>query len=439
MKQNKQPETKSVPPDITSAPVWIRNFVAGVFVFGGILAAWALMQTGTSGEDTARMSAMGWGQYAATIVGNKTVALWHAALMTLGAGVFLWILTSPRWRAKAVCQVCAWALVLIVAGDALWLSRHYIKTMPMSVLEENDVIRILKSDMPEHRVALVSQDGFYNFWLTYVFPYHHILTMNVTQMPRMPIEYKRYLEAVGGQALRYWQLSAVGYILAPAQIWGQIQNDPAMKDSFDIVYAYNVAPAEIGVTVISATSKAPGQHVILRLKKPNPRFALIAGWQKAEDDEALRQMAAPNFIPFQKALIAPEDAEGLPEPTGIGIVGQVQMAEYRPGYIKLKVSADRPAILRVSDKYDRGWRAWIDQQSVPVRRVDFICQGILVPSPALHEVVLKYAPDKRPLIWQWSGILICLGAGIALIMKARKRKNDQQASSLCSVPNVSLH
>jgi len=41
--------------------------------------------------------------------------------------------------------------------------------------------------------------------------------MNVTQMPRMPVEYKRYMEAVGGHALQYWQLSAVGYILAPAK------------------------------------------------------------------------------------------------------------------------------------------------------------------------------------------------------------------------------
>jgi len=377
------------------------------------------------------MSAMGWGQYAATIVGNKTVALWHAALMTLGAGVCLWIMTSLRWRTRPAGLVCAWVMVLIVAGDALWLSRHYIKTMPMSVLEENDVIRILKSDMPEHRVALVSQDGFYNFWLTFVFPYYQILTMNVTQMPRMPVEYKRYLEAVGGHALRYWQLSAVSHVLAPAQIWGQIQKDPAMKDAFDIVYAYNVMPAEMGVTVIPATSKAPGQHVVLRLKKPGPRFALIAGWQKAEDDDALRQMAAPAFIPFQKALVSPEAAEGLPQLTGTGIVGQVQMTEYRPGYMKLKVSAGQPAILRISEKYDHDWRAWIDQQSVPVRRVDFICQGVLVPFPGLHEVVLKYAPDKRQLIWQWLGLLICIGAGITLIVKSQMRKrNPQPYSSL---------
>jgi len=431
MKKQAYPNKSEPSCDTVASPAWIRHFVSVVFILGGVLAVWALMQTGTSGEDTARMSAMGWGQYAATIVGNKTTALWHVALMTLGAGVCLWVLTSPRWRARVVGQVCAWMLVLIVAGDALWLSRHYIKTMPMSVLEENDVIRILKSDMPEHRVVLVSQDGFYNFWLTYVFPYYHILTMNVTQMPRMPLEYKRYLEAVGGHALRYWQLSAVGYILAPAQIWGQIQGDPIMKDAFEIVYAYNVAPAAMGVTVISATPTAPGQHVVLRLKKPNPRFALIAGWQKAEDDEALRQLAASDFVPFQKVLVAPEDTTGLPEPTGTGIVGQVQMAEYRPGYMKLKVSSDRPAILRVSEKYDRDWRAWIDQQSVPVRRVDFICQGILVPSPGLHEVVLKYAPGKKQLIWQWLGILICLGAGIGIIInaKAQKRNVDPRAMS----------
>ncbi|MDD5679361.1 MAG: hypothetical protein PHW60_15440 [Kiritimatiellae bacterium] len=425
MKQHKQLDATSIPPNIPLTPGWIRNFVAGVFVLGGILAIWALMQTGSSDEDTARMSALGWGTYAATIVGNKTTALWHAALMTLGAGVFLWILTLPRWQGRAAGRICAWALVLVVAGDALWLSRHYIKTMPMSVFDENEVIRIIKSDMPEHRVVMVTQDGFYNFWLTYVFPYYHILSLNVTQMPRMPVDYQRYMEALGRHTLRYWQLSAVGFVLAPATVWTQIQNDPAMKDAFDIIFAYNVAQAEMGVKVVPATPAAPGQHVVLRLKMPAPRFALIAGWQNAGDDEALRQMASSDYVPFQKVLVAAETAGGLPEPTGAGIVGQVQMAEYRPGYMKLKVSADRPAILRVSEKYDRDWRAWVDQQSVPVRRVDFICQGILIPSPGLHEVVLKYAPDKRQLIWQWIGILLCLGAGITLIVKSRKRPVTQ--------------
>jgi len=58
----------------------------------------------------------------------------------------------------------------LVAWDAWMLSRFYIKTMPLAALNENAVITLLKQDMPEHRVALVSQDGFYNWWLTFVFP-----------------------------------------------------------------------------------------------------------------------------------------------------------------------------------------------------------------------------------------------------------------------------
>ncbi|MBI2441070.1 MAG: hypothetical protein HYV35_06835 [Lentisphaerae bacterium] len=404
------------------AAPWVRHFVSGVFLFGGVLILWALILMSSAGDETARMNVQGWGNYATAIVGNKVVALWHAALMTFASGVLFWILISPRARARAWRAAAAWLLVLIVAGDALWLSRHYVKTMPLELLEENDVIRILKTNTPQQRVALMSQEGFYNFWLTFVFPYHHIPMMNVTQMPRMPLEYKRYLETLRTQALTFWQLSAVGFVLAPAQAWNQIQSDPAMRDAFELVYAYNVAPQDIGVTVIPASPSQPGQHIIMRLKKPAPRYALITDWQKADDEEALRQMASTNFVPFQKVLLAPETAADLTEPTGTGLVGQVQLSEYAPGYRKLKVSNDRPAIMRISEKYDPDWRAWIDKQPVPVRRVDFIFQGILVPTPGLHEVVLKYAPDKRPFLGQWLGILLCLGAGLTLIVKASRSR-----------------
>lgn len=427
MKKPKQPElpqpNKAPAVAIPQAPLapWVRHFISGVFLFGGVLILWALLQMGAVGEDTARLKAEGWGSYAAAIAGNRSIALWHAALMTMATGILLLVLVSRRARTGALRRLAASLLVLIVAGDALWLSRHYIKTMPVSLLEENDVIRILKSVAPEQRSALMSQEGFYNFWLTYLFPYHHLPVMNVTQMPRMPVDYQRYLGALAPRPVTFWQLAAVRYVLAPAQAWMQIQNDPIMKEALDIVYAYNVAPTGIGVRVVPASVSQPGLHTVLHLKKPAPRFALIAAWQQVADDEALQQMASTNFVPFQKVLCPAESVAGLPELSGTGMVGQVQMTEYTPGYRKLKVSTDQPAILRISEKYDHAWRAWIDKQSVPVRRVDFIFQGVFVPAAGLHEVVLKYAPDMRPLLWEWSGILICMAAGVTLIVKAQKR------------------
>ncbi len=390
------------------------GFVGAVLALAGLLAFMALMQSAAWPQDVARISAEGWGQYASVIVGNKTAALWHAALMTLLAGVFFWLL--GRWPAHRFARGLAWGFVLLVALDALWLSRHYIKTMSLEAVRENEVIRILKSD-PERRVALLSQDGVYNFWLTYLFPYHHIRVMNVTQMPRMPVEYKLFQERVGRNILRYWQLSSVGYVLAPAQFWTQIHNDPASREDFELVFAYNMAPNGMYFDVVPATREEPGQHVIMRLKRAAPRCALLAGWRLAADAEALDLLGSPDFPLFETLLIAPEFGADLPTPETSGMTGSARVVEYRPGYMKLKVSNDRPACLRISEKYDPDWRAWINGAPAPVMRVDYLFQGVMIGNVGLHDVVLRYAPSRRLMILQWIGLAVCLGAVLCLLRR----------------------
>jgi hypothetical protein len=281
---------------------------------------------------------------------------------------------------------------------------------------------VLKTALPEKRTALVRQDGFYNLWLTFLFPYHGIKTMNVTQMPRMPADYKKFFEAVGKNPLRLWQLSAVGFVLAPAQYWGQFQNDPVMKGSFELVYAYNVRPVDSYVEVVPASVQQPGQHVIMRLLKPAPRFTLIGAWEKADDAEALRQLGAEDYQPFRKVLVAPETAANLPDSSGSHENGQVQLLEYKAGKIRLRTSSVYPTILRVANRYDSDWKAWIDGKKTDVLRADFIFQGVYLNS-GLHEVRLEYAPSKLSFCIQGLGVLFFVLAAIILLAK-RKTNMD---------------
>ncbi len=413
----------ATPPPIPAAvPAWARYFIWTIAGAAGALALWAMFMAAESVGETNRMAVQGWGEFGAVIVRNKIHALWHAAGMAAAAAILGWcILGGParaagaRWR-----NLSAWLLVALVAGDALWLSRHYIKTMPLAALAENDVVRLLRADQPDRRVALAAQDGFYNFWLTYLFPYHDIRAVNVTQMPRMPNDYKRFLEAVGRDPVRFWRLMAAGYVLGPAPFWAQISNDPAMRDEFDLVYAYNVAPGlqGLGVTVLPATQENPGQHAVLRLKATAPRYTLIAGWRAAEDAETLRLLASTNHPLFQEALVAPECAAGLPAPAGLGMTGLVQRVEYRAGFMRLSVSAPVPCILRVAEKYDPAWRAWVDDVAAPVRRVDYLFQGVLV-EPGLHEVVLRYAPGWWTLGLQIFAGLLCAAAAWRFLSSPR--------------------
>ncbi|MDO9541616.1 MAG: hypothetical protein Q7J98_04775 [Kiritimatiellia bacterium] len=399
---------------------WPKWFIGFLFIIALIMAIRVLAVMSDSNVVVYRLAAMGWGKMAEVIIQNKISALLHAALMTVCAGIFIWLLYQSRLRNQYIRKTAQWLLVAIVAADAFVLSRHYVKTMPLKAFAENDVIRILKSDMAEHRVALVSQEGFYNLWLTYLFPYHGIKTINATQMPRMPADYKQFFEAVGRNPLRLWQLSAVGFVLAPAQVWGQFQNEPAMKEAFEIVYAYNIKPADYYVEVIPATAEQPGEHVIMRLLKPAPRFTLIGAWETVNDAEVLRRFGTNDYQLFKEVMIAPECAAGLPDATGSAEGGQVQLLEYRPGKIKLRTSSTSPAILRVAEKYDPDWRVWIDGKMGRVLRADFIFQGIPL-EPGMHEVLLEYAPSKWPLGIQGLGFLFFAGA---IVMLLRKRKTN---------------
>lgn len=412
---------------------WSKWFVGIVLVVAIVLGVRALAMISDANTIVYRLAAMGWGKFAEIIVQNKISALWHAAFMTACAGVFIWLLCRSKLQNKYIRNMAPWLLVAIVAADAFFLSRHYVKAMPLKAFDANDVIRVLKSDVGEHRVALVSQDGFYNLWLTYLFPYHGIKTINVTQMPRMAADYKKFFEAVGQNPLRLWQLSAVGFVLAPAQVWGQFQNDPAMKGAFELVYAYNVKPllwhgkpADAGVEVIPATAEQPGQHVIMRLLKPAPRFALIGKWEVVSDAEALRRLGAADYCLFEKALIA-SGCAGNPSNSVASTDGQVQVLAYRPGKIVLRTSSTRPAILRAADKYDPDWRAWIDGKKTSVMRIDFIFQGVYVEA-GMHEVIIEYAPSKWPVAVQAAGFLIFAGALVVLLCR-QKTFNAQHSTS----------
>ncbi len=421
MKPKKQNKSPSPPRPLAPAPApaWLKWFLLTLLALGAMLALAALIQAGGLSRLTDSLRNQGWGDMAAGIARNKISALFHGAFMTLAAAGLIWALATPRVKA-ATSRWIAWALVGMVMGDAFWLSRHYVSVMPYSFIEENDVIRALKNNPGFQRAAVVAQSGFYNTWLTYLFPYQDIKTINITQMPRMPTDYKNFLGTVGTQPLRLWRLSAVGFLLGPAQLMTQLEAAPETRGQFEVLYAYNAAQAaDGGIQVIPATPQQPGQHAVLRSKAYAPRYALLRGWASAPDDQALQMLASPAYPLFQQVLLAPEEAKDLAPMPGTGVTGMVEVASYRPGHIRLKVNAPEPVLLRMADKYDAAWRARVDGAAAPIRRADYIFQCLYVPA-GIHDVRLDYAPFNIGLWVQLAGVGLCLAALVSILATRRR-------------------
>lgn len=391
-----------------------RFFPMVVLALGAVLLLSAFSFSASSGRTAGQLAMQGWGAAADAIVSNRMRGLWHASLLTLAAGAAMWWLFAREANGKAR-RVAAWVFVLVFAGDALLLSRHYVQRVGSSMIEENDVIRFLKSRLGPQRVVLVSQGGFYNNWLTYLFPYHGIDYINVTQMPRMPEDYRQFLGAVGGRPLPFWQLMGIGFVVTPAQGWMQIQQDPGLKSAMDLVFAFNVWPDDSGGLVVTpGTQQEPGQHCILQFKAPSARYAALQDWQTVPDDAVLRRFAGPMPGALQQLLLAPaDDSTPVPAPPAAASAdpGEVGVRETRAGFVRLQTNLTQPAMIRIANKYDPDWKAYVDGAPAKLWRADYLFQAVHVPA-GVHEVVLRYAPSRWPLWVQIAGLLACAAAVI---------------------------
>jgi hypothetical protein len=109
------------------------------------------------------------------------------------------------------------------------------------------------------------------------------------------------------------------------------------------------------------------------------------------DEEAvIRALGLPEAIgvdPHREALVTPEDVGGLKLDAGS-----------RPGRAEVLVPADPrrldirtegPGLLVVSEGWDRGWSAAVDDARAPIVRVNHALMAVAL-GPGIHRVVLTY-------------------------------------------------
>lgn len=397
----------------------LSPFLRGLAACGGILFLWAVAMSFAGPAAQQELANQGWGAAAGVIMGNKMRALGHAAVLALVAAGLLWRIARGAGPGAWGGQRLAWILLGLVALDQLVVSRHYVKTAEAAgLIDRNPVVTYLQERLGQQRAYLLAQDSFYNQWLTVLFPYHQVPTFNVTQT-RFTEDYKAFLAAAGPNPAFLWQSFAVGQLMGHAGFWQQLQADPGFRDRVELSFAYNVAPRGAGVEVIPATQARPGQHVIMRHKAEAPRYCLVAGWEGLTDDAILERVRNRTAQPFQKASVAPEIAARYPPPDAAGVIGEVNVREYRAGRVRLQTAAAQPTILRVSDKFAPAWRARVDGQPTEVFRCDYLFQGVYL-DPGVNDVILEYAPPLGSLWVQLAGLAICVLAVLQLAVRERR-------------------
>ncbi|HET6260911.1 MAG TPA: hypothetical protein VFG99_01575, partial [Chloroflexia bacterium] len=138
---------------------------------------------------------------------------------------------------------------------------------------------------------------------------------------------------------------------------------------------------------------------------PAPDEEQALNWLKAATWDTARTYSA-------VAEAAPDKLADIKAEPGVS-PGNVEVLEYTPGHILLRVNAARPALLVVSESWYPGWRATLDRQPVEVFRTNYLSQGVVVPQGE-HVIQMDYHSDSFNLGAMLSvvGVIGTLGMGV---------------------------
>jgi hypothetical protein len=358
---------------------------------------------------------------------------WFALFFVLTAGLMLWILSGGFAGARAKWGAGLLGLLLVVdlgRANQPWILYWDYEAKYAS----NPIIDRIRERPYEHRVAMIPFTAppqlallgrLYNSqWLKHQFPYYNIQSLDIVQMPRMPVDLAAFEKAFTKPdangflrvTSRVWQLTNTRYLLGAAGFLPSLNKQSnSAHPSFRLAERFNLVP-KAGFTgapsdQLTAAPAANGAYALIEFTEALPRAKLYSNWQVITNDQAvLDQLAAASFDPEQSVFVA----GGLPAaPPATGTndnAGKVEFASYAPKDIVLRSDGPAPSVLLLNDRFDPNWKVTVDGKPETLLRCNYIMRGVYLP-PGAHTVEFRFLPRVGALYVS----LAAMGAGLLLL------------------------
>lgn len=380
---------------------WVASSVLGIIMLLAALRFWI-----SPDGRTRAFSEMGFSSYADLMVRNMLTAWLHAGVLTLLSAGLIFVV----WKWRKLAKWVPLAFVVMLVSDSLILTSHYFNAQDITSLKQgNDVVNFIKSNQGDERTVFVDAGGIYNQWLASDGPYHGLNLFNIWQMPRMPTEYQNYLNVVGRNQIRLWQLSAVKYIAAPASIMQQFQQNPELGSMFNPVLNYRIP-----------TAQGMRPDVLLEFKGSIPRFALFQNWQSVPLAKHCETLVSPQHNPLTTVLV---DASAGVEDNQVNTAFEPLTGKTTKRNAVVEVDTPASAILRFSQRFQSNWKVLVDGQPAKLLRLDYLSMGVEVPA-GIHTVEFQCVKATSKVIFKTAVLVLSLAGAMFLFFGSGNKAKD---------------
>jgi uncharacterized membrane protein YfhO len=139
-------------------------------------------------------------------------------------------------------------------------------------------------------------------------------------------------------------------------------------------------------------------------------------------------MAAPSFDPAINAVLHTDTpaAQIFPPAQASGVTGDstAEIIAYTPTRVEVRVNAVNRGTLILTDAYDAGWRATVNDEPAPLYRANAMFRAVVV-NAGESIVTFTYAPSWSPLGFIISGASWLLLGVFVLVMRRNTRDSSK--------------
>jgi hypothetical protein len=220
--------------------------------------------------------------------------------------------------------------------------------------------------------------------------------------------------ANGNDPFALHRLMQVRLLFTGGERWGRYYQvsrlDSPILDLLNVRYLLSQTPLPPNSKFVYVAD-LPGRK-LYENRTALPRFFLVPNVQPVDSlSKAIERMRPADFDPSNVAVV--ENGAGMH--SAGNTPEAVQVIEYRPNEVVLKVETSEPRYLVTSEVNYPGWQAWVDTREQPIFMTNGAFRGLPLSS-GKHLVVFRF----RPSILMWSALVSGFACVILAVLLRRQ-------------------
>jgi hypothetical protein len=158
-----------------------------------------------------------------------------------------------------------------------------------------------------------------------------------------------------------------------------------------------------------------------------PRVSVVGEALAANGAATAERLHELAWDPTRQAVVEGLRPEAIVQGGAAEPIGEAHLLEYLPERIVVQADLTAPGYVILADRFDDGWRAYVDDAEVPMGRANSVERLVAVPAGS-HVVRFSYAPFPIYLGAGLSVIAVVAWLGMlatALVVAVRRRRGDR--------------